>query len=953
MKKFAYILYLALFCVALNNASAQKTIYQNYTIEDGLPSNTIYKIDEDSKGFIWMATGSGASKFNGESFKNIGNSNGLKNDIFSLFIDSKDRVWFDSHTMYYNYYQNDSIKDTKEIPHLNEESILDTYNALLQIEDTLFLFKRDFFYRLKIDDLSLIGKLYLKEKPSPKYRKLGTKKKFDRLLGIKQSSKLTILFPDKEPIIFSFNTRKKYLFVPAKRENEIWLIEQFKPGAYLCDLSQDTITVKKKFVENEVVNTVFEDSNDNLWFGSQTKGLFFVSANKINSITIDEGLSDEAVYCLASDSAGRVWLGLGNGYIDCIESKNPVKIDNLYLNRNTIKTNHLLVSIQNKLFGVNDDGGLSIIDLNNKNLLFIGDNRSKVDTIEGAINKTIFEDKNGMLWGGSANCFAKIEYKPENNHSLFFPGHKNVCKIKGRTHAIAENKNGFWLGLSNGLKKIEFFENDTIEKTFKEKYDILGVGIRDIETIDDQVWVGTINQGLAVLENDSLIFTINTETHPIGNDAIKNLYYDKKNKNLWVATNKGVTKISNLGELDKLKFTTFDIYDGLISNECTDVIVDQSNTVWISTKNGLSYFNESDFTHKNTAPKITLSNVQIWDKDTILNNKYDLRYDQNDFSVEFEAICFTSPVKFKYKLSGRDLDWQITKNNKVRFSQLDPGDYEFQAYAMNKDMDISEQALKIHFSISPPFWKTWWFILSTLTILSIVAISYYKYQTKQLKIQNELTTLSLSGVRSQMNAHFIFNSLNAIQNYLMEKDVEVSYRYLTKLARLIRQTLYHSNQTTINLVDETTILKNYMDLENLRLKTKFEYKINFDKDLNPGSTLIRPMMMQPYIENSIRWGFKELKGGGKISINFDLIDQKYIKCSIIDNGIGRLAAGEIKSKFFKDHKSMGTDINEERVRLLRKFGMKKYNIKIIDLYDNEKQAKGTKVELILPIESDK
>ncbi len=961
MKKLLYILYLSWLCYGILELNAQKTIYQNYTIEDGLPSNTIYRIDQDSKGYIWMATGSGASVYNGKSFKNIGIKDGLKDDIFSLYIDTLDRVWFDSHIYYYNYYENGAIKNTKKKPYLSNKKI-NYYNSVRDSDNFLYLCDEDYFYKLDIEDFSLKEQISNEDFWLPKYDKINKKYSYNIILKKRGTFKYTILVDDKPPIILDkYSHLKKYILIPSKRENEVWFIEQNNPGVYLCQVKGDSLIAKEKYVENEVVNTVFEDSENNLWFGSKTKGLFLLPANKINSISVDEGLSDEAIYCLALDSLGRIWMGMGNGYLNYIEDFHQLQVQQIDLQNRATKTIHLITTAQNKLFGIIESRGISIIDLEKPDLLFSGRTFINGDsTTSSSPNKTIFQAKNGTLWGGGSYRFAQLHYEEANNHEFQFITKLNTkywteksFVIPGRTHAINENKDGIWIGQSTGLTKLVFNGEEAIYNKLDEKNEILGVSIRDLENVNEQIWVGTVNQGLAVVENDSLVLSISTATHPLGNDAIKNIFHDRKKQNVWVATNNGVTKISNISNLDSLKFTIYNTFDGLVSNEATDVLVDNNGTVWIATKSGLSYFNENDFKQEIAPPNIFLSNVQILNKDTSLHTHYELKHHQNDLTLYFESIYFNGPIKFKYKLQGRDQEWQTTEQNKVRYSQLAPGDYKFEAYAMNEDKELSFAPVEILFSISPPIWKTWWFILIAMCIVSSLLFSFFKFQTDQLKRKNDLTKLSLRGIRSQMNAHFIFNSLNAIQNYLIDEDVEVSYRYLTKLSRLIRQTLYHSNQPTINLEDEIKILSNYMDLENLRLKTKFDYKIKVDDELKLPSTLIQPMMLQPYIENSIRWGFKELDSPGKILIDFELVDDGYIKCSIVDNGIGRKAAEKIKSKYFKNHKSMGTQINNKRVELLQKLEHKKYDISITDLFNQNNFSIGTKVELILPLENNK
>ena len=518
-----------------------------------------------------------------------------------------------------------------------------------------------------------------------------------------------------------------------------------------------------------------------------------------------------------------------------------------------------------------------------------------------------------------------------------------------RNARIYGHKDTLWLGTARGLRRYQFTKTDTIEYNYGNQNKLLSVGIRDIERYKNKFWIATVNNGVLILENDSLVLHINKDTHALGSNSCTELYIDSLRNSMWVAGKNGITRITNLDDLNNLEFEIYNVYDGLIGNEATDILVDDNGYTWVTTKSGVTKFKVEEI-NKNTNPKILITNVSIWGKDTILQNSYKLPPDKNDIGFKFESIYFSSPTQYKYKLFGRDEDWTITKTNQVRYSRLPSGNYKFEVKAINEDLAESNKSAIIEFNIAIPFWKQKWFIILSICTFLLASYLIVKYRINQIKRESQLTELSLRGIRNQMNAHFLFNALNSIQSYVLKSDAKTAYQFLTKLSKLIRQTLYHSNQKNIPLFEEVNLLTNYMDLEKMRLEEAINYKVNIDPELEGKNIKIQPLILQPYIENSIRWGLKDISGKGFITININLLKNNYIEFIIIDNGIGRKKAAEIKSKYFQNHQSMGTDINIERMKLLTNTQKKVFSAKTEDLYNEKKEAVGTRVTVRMPIE---
>jgi tetratricopeptide (TPR) repeat protein len=207
--------------------------------------------------------------------------------------------------------------------------------------------------------------------------------------------------------------------------------------------------------------------------------------------------------------------------------------------------------------------------------------------------------------------------------------------------------------------------------------------------------------------------------------------------------------------------------------------------------------------------------------------------------------------------------------------------------------------------------------------------------------------LEVQALRSQMNPHFIFNCLNAINRFILSHETEAASDYLTKFSRLIRMIMNHSRHATVTLGDEIEMLQLYLDMERLRFKDSFDYSIETAPDLDAGEVMIPPLLLQPFVENAIWHGLMHKEGRGHLLIRINLVGQ-VLTCVIRDDGVGRRNAALLKSKSVEKHKSMGLQITAERMALMTGSVIEEPFFTIRDLYDGG-AATGTEVTLKIRI----
>jgi LytS/YehU family sensor histidine kinase len=217
------------------------------------------------------------------------------------------------------------------------------------------------------------------------------------------------------------------------------------------------------------------------------------------------------------------------------------------------------------------------------------------------------------------------------------------------------------------------------------------------------------------------------------------------------------------------------------------------------------------------------------------------------------------------------------------------------------------------------------------------------------ELQRQAAELEMQALRAQMNPHFIFNSLNSINMFILENNKLQASEYLSKFSRLIRLILQNSKEAFISLESELEALQLYLELESLRFDNKFEYKISVDEDIDTTTLKVPPLVIQPYAENAIWHGLMHKKERGYLEIELSQED-KILFCKITDDGVGRKKAAELKSKS-STHRSMGIRITEDRITMLQREQEKNF-ISITDLVFPDGTSAGTEVLIKIPLHYD-
>ena len=302
---------------------------------------------------------------------------------------------------------------------------------------------------------------------------------------------------------------------------------------------------------------------------------------------------------------------------------------------------------------------------------------------------------------------------------------------------------------------------------------------------------------------------------------------------------------------------------------------------------------------------------------------------------------------FEYRLLGQDTTWRPSYTNTVNLYALNPGNYVLEARPILTGSS-PEAAKVIPFTILSPIWKRWWFVLGTLgLVLGLMGLAFW-WRIRQVEIRERVKRLQLQreglleqrALASAMNPHFIFNSLNSVQQlFVKHKDLE-AIRYVGNLATLMRNNLDHVSQRKIPLTEEVDQLEQYLSLEQHRFKDDLTYSINCAPGLLETNPLLPALLVQPFVENALVHGLAQKKGKKEVVVQFGS-SAEGITISVEDNGIGLEEAQKRSKK--NQHVSRGMNLAKRRLQLFDP----RNTIQVQTQTNEQGEVTGTLVEMVL------
>ncbi|MCP4154065.1 MAG: hypothetical protein GY757_40440 [bacterium] len=749
--KVVKTIYLFLTLLFLYKAALSQTLpFRNYTDKDGLPESFVMSLCQDSKGFLWLGSRLGLSRFDGKEFKNFSKESGgtaageglLNNKIRTIREDRRGNLWIGtfgggvcrySRGKFKNYTTAQGLADnTVRAIAEDKKGLLwfGTINGLSRFDGKEFLnytaaegLRSKYIYDMAFDR---DGKLWLATKEGAAYLWNNQFTFFTRADGLANNEVTTVL-PDSK--------------------GKVWF--GTKNGGISCfqDKRFISYTAKNGLSDNNI-STIIEDHAGNIWIGTWN-GVTLYSGGRFSTYRTENGLSDNFIYSLLQDREGNIWIGSSGG-ASCL---NSVNIENFSRENAKIK-NVVLDIIEDKKgrFWIGTSDGLSRYS-NGKFERFTKENGLINNNVNG-----LLEDRLGNIWISTVEGLCVYSSGAFTDYYTVKDGlSSNVL------FALVQDRNGIiWIGSKEGLNLYE--KGNFSGPPFKMKPSRV---IKLLEDSKMNLWF-TSNDHLFKYSIPKGKLNDFSRQEGLSNNAITYIFEDSSGR-IWFATSGGLSSYRNGN------FTNYSVSDGLPDNKCRFLLETDDGNLWIGTAKGLVCFNGTffktysklnhslptnvwitgiktgstlwlgsahgitrlklPFKINRVPPPIHITSVKILEKEVPLTGSYQLEYEQNHLRIGFSGICFSAPgsVRYKSKLEGIDKDWQETGDPSLFYPYLPPGAYKFKVKCINNDGIESEQPAQLSLRIFPPFWQTWWFLFlagSTAVALPLALVLWRFQRTK-------------------------------------------------------------------------------------------------------------------------------------------------------------------------------------------------------------------------------
>ncbi len=698
------------------------------------------------------------------------------------------------------------------------------------------------------------------------------------------------------------------------------------------------------------INTSFKDSKGNVWMGSREGGLFFIP--KLARTT--SNLSS----FYAKDKAFEEFMAIPDNQLLAVTSN--------------VGVYHINDTKMNPMVAANKETRLrSMVEVNNGVIIsgsryaFFAKNKANAPEVTQLANAKNTDNSECADQAPLICCapFYPEYYKLNDTRDFAFHPQKEILYSVSYRNTLIQKKlkdsrvqNCTYLESDIPVKRVYYhpyrqkicagnnkgiyeLENNILSPVIEN--DSLFQNISSLFGTPDNIWIGTESNGLfRYTYSSKALKKINAANY------IRQIRPDT-DSTLLIASNEGILILL---QKDGTLLQQYSMLNGLLSNEIQDAHFDKNKYIYVASSEGLQCLDRTtNMKYPTSSEDLNVKSISAGGKHIAVDSSLQLAHTLNDVSIHYHLMSFASNKNVQYftKLTPLESNWQPTQERSINYLDLSPGNYTFHLKAQDiYSNEVTHLPIKIY--IKPPFWKTIWFrllLLAALVALIALIIRYLNYNNQQkLKkekaINRKMAELELSALRAQMNPHFVFNALGAIQYHIQINEVEEADSYLTSFAKLMRKYLDSSKERMITLQQEIELLSLYTRLEQMRFEDLFKVSIHTHPELDRTSILVPSMMIQPFIENAVNHGLNERRDGkGQLHINF-YEKEDILHCEIKDNGIGRENAKKNKRK---GHKSRGMSIIGEKVETLRQSEIADISIKIDNLYPYEVEFPGTYV----------
>jgi ligand-binding sensor domain-containing protein len=937
LAKKPHIRLLILVILMTSSLLAQYPQYFSYDDETGLPSNEVYSMLQDKKGFIWIGCDAGLYKFDGVRYISYKCSSQHSKAISGLTRSSSERLYCYNFQSQIFYLDNDSLKELRH----------KLSNVINLVSDTMGnIYVAHFGGISRYNETQNTWHHY---QPPASGADLPGNALVSKVIKGSLRSSIHFIYPKGIAGIVNYAVKLHHrtnLFEQTlvgtceieQYHNEFWVFE--REGGLIYHFSGNSgkklnNTPLSDLLSGRKINNVRLLADSNLWICTYN-GIVCFNPRNGNIQLFYPGLSFSD--CLIDHERNYWFSTLQTGmlrvpdldFITWGEHNRLTKIgtDSTHIYFSTVNGTIGRLNTQTQAlssFSTGSGADVQSLDYDpaDKTLWFNVNNH-----LFGLKNNTLLEKENDIPAVKSIRRFHGTVFAA-SSHGVFING-KKISSSWAREIRYDEARQCLWVATNQGLQKFSSLNGEW--RMSHSLFDSIQVISIDYDIPSRQLWAITF---------DGKIYAVRAGT---GAEYIASLPPDVQASRIryfkglvYIASNRGVY-IRNINDHSELHFNNL---AGLASDNIQDLVI-LNGHLWVASGKGLQQIPLTKLRSGKPLSGIYLKNKNFDPEDIELN------YGQALVLLpEVNAYSSNGRFQYAYRLKDTDGDWTKLPATveEISIPNIPSSKFEIELKALDYWGRDSENIILLQGRVRPPLWETWWFtLLLTSALGGLIFLGFRKTVANIRKREEERTQLvnsQLTALKAQMNPHFMYNTLNSIQALILKQDIRNSNLYLSRFSHLMRQVLDVSGKEEISLAEEAEILELYLSLEKLRFGDHFSYQISISADIDSHNTYLPPLILQPFVENAIKHGLLHKKGEKHLLISLEK-ERNSLVCRIRDNGIGRKRSEEIKLRQQEKHRSFSTEATRKRLELLNHTRHKKISLEILDLYDQQ-QPSGTEV----------
>ena len=996
-------LFIALLWVGM--VYSQNNDLRPYTLEDGLPQSQVYDLVQDEIGYLWLGTqGGGIARFDGENFTTFSDRDGLASNYINALAFANDSLFIGTQRGFSlkikGQFQNFEMPQVQTIFRHEDRTYLGTSSGLYSIQKNKNPAKIELHESIdaySITDIIFDGYHFWIASNSGLWKlesldHNGTVEHYETTnftsFALHQGKLFASTFIDGILVIDVANEKEDQIITGPLRvnhlriiKNQLW-VSTDSSGISIHDT--ETLALLKKLnrrsgLSASHIRKVMTDRQGNIWIATSGGGLYKYFLNEFTHYDKDTGLRENRVYA-THYTGNELWISNAEAGLATIDSLGIHRIPSIEgFSDIKIKT---ITSDWNGDIWAGSDGKGILYRVTQQELKLVVESTAltdlKFDTIT-KINNYVINESIGFpsnwirqlytsrdtIWAATySDGIVKLQYNIDDEQLIIlktFGSEDGMEDVLVRDMKV-DSRGRIWYATQSG--HLGYLQNNEVVhlgQVLQHKVPINSLLFRN-----NHLYLGTAGSGIwYASEDDYTQFKKLSGSKELTSNNSYQLIFDSE-ENIWMGTERGVDKIVLNKDNEIVDVIHFGRNDGFLGIEtCLNAAtMDPKGNLWFGAIYGLTKYDLAKTAEEtNLKPRIHFEDISVGYQPLDSLSIYDginekgtlqLKPDENQISFHYRTVDLDHPKEIEYRFKLNDSEWSPwSTSNQQNLVGLAFGAYRFSVQSRNYRWETSDP-IHFPFLIESPLYKKAWFQWLVMGLgLGLILLLTWRYlrrvkrknkvERKQLELQNHLLSLEQKALRLQMNPHFIFNVLNGIKA-MGASNPEKMNNTINSFATMLREILYNSRKENISLAQEIKTLKNYIEVELLMAPKLFTYSITTTSEMDPEEILIPPMLIQPFVENSIRHGILKSSKAGSLHIEFKTTED-FLYCTISDNGPGVFESQ--KAKTATDHQSMALTVTQERIESISG----KNTLHIEEIKEDETIV-GTRVAFKIPLETD-